>query len=54
MWKAIESLKDNKADISLSAGNTGALLSYYQDLLLNTIDGIINLLSWFVAKIKII
>ena len=26
MWKAIESLKENKSDISLSAGNTGALL----------------------------
>jgi len=39
MWKAIESLKENKTDISLSAGNTGALLIMSR-LLLNTIDGI--------------
>ena len=39
MWKAIESLKVNKSDISLSAGNTGALLIMSR-LLLNTIDGI--------------
>tara|TARA_B110000438_G_scaffold75255_1_gene75390 strand:+ start:6461 stop:7462 length:1002 start_codon:yes stop_codon:yes gene_type:complete len=39
MWKAIESLKENKSDISLSAGNTGALLLMSR-LLLNTIDGI--------------
>ena len=39
MWKAIESLKENKSDISLSAGNTGALLIMSR-LLLNTIDGI--------------
>ena len=26
MWKAVESLKEKKAHISLSAGNTGALL----------------------------
>jgi glycerol-3-phosphate acyltransferase PlsX len=26
MWKAVESLKKNESDISLSAGNTGALL----------------------------
>jgi len=39
MWKAIESLKEKKSDISLSAGNTGALLVISR-LLLNTIDGI--------------
>jgi phosphate acyltransferase len=39
MWKAIESLNENKADISLSAGNTGALLVISR-LLLNTIPGI--------------
>ena len=39
MWKAIESLKDGKADISLSAGNTGALLVISR-LLLKTITGI--------------
>ena len=39
MWKAIESLKEKKSDISLSAGNTGALLIMSR-LLLNTIDGI--------------
>ena len=39
MWRAIESLKNKKADISLSAGNTGALLVISR-LLLNTIDGI--------------
>ena len=39
MWKAIESLKEKKTDISLSAGNTGALLIMSR-LLLNTIDGI--------------
>ena len=39
MWKTIESLKEKKADISLSAGNTGALLVISR-LLLNTIDGI--------------
>ena len=39
MWKAIESLKEKKTDISLSAGNTGALLIMSR-LLLNTIEGI--------------
>jgi len=39
MWKAIDSLKKNKSDISLSAGNTGALLVISR-LLLNTIEGI--------------
>ena len=39
MWKAIESLKDGKSDISLSAGNTGALLVISR-LLLKTIAGI--------------
>ena len=39
MWKAIESQKKNETDISLSAGNTGALLVISR-LLLNTIDGI--------------
>ena len=39
MWKAIESLKENKSDISLSAGNTGALLVISR-LLLKTINGI--------------
>ena len=39
MWKAIESLKEKKSDISLSAGNTGALLIISR-LLLKTIVGI--------------
>ena len=39
MWKAIELLKDKKADITLSAGNTGAMLVIAR-LLLNTIEGI--------------
>jgi glycerol-3-phosphate acyltransferase PlsX len=39
MWKTIESLKEKKADISLSAGNTGALLLISR-LLLKTISGI--------------
>jgi len=39
MWKAISAQKLNKADISLSAGNTGALLLMSR-LILNTIDGI--------------
>ena len=39
MWKAIESQKFNKCDISLSAGNTGALLVMSR-LILKTIDGI--------------
>ena len=39
MWKAIESLKEKKAHISLSAGNTGALLVMSR-LILKTIDGI--------------
>jgi len=39
MWKSIESQKINKADISLSAGNTGALLIISR-LILKTIDGI--------------
>ena len=39
MWKAIESLKNKEADISLSAGNTGAMLVISR-LLLNTIEGI--------------
>ena len=39
MWKAIESLKNKKADICLSAGNTGALLSSSL-LLLGKIDKI--------------
>ena len=39
MWKAIESLRENKSDISLSAGNTGALLVISR-LILNTIEGI--------------
>jgi len=39
MWKAIESLKEKKSDISLSAGNTGALL-IISKLLLSTISGI--------------
>ena len=39
MWKAIELLKYKKADISLSAGNTGAMLVISR-LLLNTIEGI--------------
>ena len=39
MWKAIESLKEKKSHISLSAGNTGALLVISR-LLLNTIEGI--------------
>ena len=39
MWKAIESQKNNMTDISLSAGNTGALLVISR-LILNTINGI--------------
>ena len=39
MWNAIESQKQNKSDISLSAGNTGALLVISR-LILNTITGI--------------
>ena len=39
MWKAIESQKENKTDIALSAGNTGALLVISR-LLLKTINGI--------------
>tara|TARA_B100000029_G_scaffold411661_1_gene414077 strand:- start:35 stop:1042 length:1008 start_codon:yes stop_codon:yes gene_type:complete len=39
MWKAIESLKEKKSHICLSAGNTGALLVISR-LLLNTINGI--------------
>jgi len=39
MWKAIVSQKENVADISLSAGNTGALLVISR-LILNTISGI--------------
>ena len=39
MWKSIESLKEKKTDICLSAGNTGALLVISR-LLLNTIEGI--------------
>ena len=39
MWKTIESQKENISDISLSAGNTGALLVISR-LILSTIDGI--------------
>ena len=39
MWRAIESQKENKSDISLSAGNTGALLVISR-LILNSINGI--------------
>ena len=39
MWKAIESQKEKKSDISLSAGNTGALLVISR-LILDSIDGI--------------
>ena len=39
MWKAIESLKEKKSHISLSAGNTGALLIISR-LLLKTVTGI--------------
>ena len=39
MWKAVESLKEKTSDISLSAGNTGALLIISR-LLLKTIVGI--------------
>ena len=39
MWKAIESQKENECEISLSAGNTGALLVISR-LVLNTIKGI--------------
>ena len=39
MWKAIEFLKNKNADITLSAGNTGAMLVISR-LLLNTIPGI--------------
>ena len=39
MWKTIESLRDNKSHISLSAGNTGAMLVISR-LLLKTVQGI--------------
>lgn len=39
MWKAVESLREKNSDISLSAGNTGALLVISR-LLLKTIAGI--------------
>ena len=39
MWKTIQSLKDKKADIALSAGNTGAMLVISR-LILETIEGI--------------
>jgi len=39
MWKAIESQKNKETDITLSAGNTGALLVISR-LILKTIDGI--------------
>jgi len=39
MWKSVESLNNNKADVCLSAGNTGALLVISR-LLLKTISGI--------------
>ena len=39
MWKAVESLRNQDSDISLSAGNTGALLVISR-LLLKTIAGI--------------
>ena len=39
MWKAIESQKENVSDISLSAGNTGALLVISR-LILDSINGI--------------
>ena len=39
MWKAVESLKEKNSHISLSAGNTGALLVISR-LLLTTINGI--------------
>ena len=39
MWKSIEFLRDKNADITLSAGNTGAMLVISR-LLLNTIEGI--------------
>ena len=39
MWKAIDSLKEKQTDISLSAGNTGALLIISR-LLLKTVRGI--------------
>jgi len=39
MWKAIESQKNSLTDISLSAGNTGALLVISR-LILNTVEGI--------------
>ena len=41
MWKTIESLKEKKTDVSLSAGNTGAMLVISR-LLLKTIEGINN------------
>ena len=39
MWKCIQAQKENNADISLSAGNTGALLVISR-LILKTLDGI--------------
>ena len=39
MWKSIESQKNNTADITLSAGNTGAML-VMSKMILKTIEGI--------------
>jgi len=39
MWKTIESQKENRSDVSLSAGNTGAMLVISR-LILDTINGI--------------
>ena len=39
MWQAIQSQKDDKADITLSAGNTGALL-VMSKLILRTLEGV--------------
>ena len=39
MWKAINSLKEKKTDISLSAGNTGALMVLSR-LILKMLDGV--------------
>lgn len=39
MWLALESVRDGKADVAISAGNTGALMGMAK-LVLKTLDGI--------------
>ena len=51
MWKTIESLKEKRAQVSLSAGNTGALLVMSR-LLLNTTMELANLLLLHYGQTK--